>query len=72
MLGYQRGDAGAFDVLYQRHKNSLFNYLYNSCQNKTLVEDLAHDVWLSVIRRAEATTPVLRFALICIALPGTG
>ena len=53
MLAYQQGDSAAFETLYQRHKSNLFNYLFHSCQNPSVVEDLAHDIWLSVIRRAE-------------------
>ena len=52
MLAYQQGDSVAFEMLYQRHKSNLFHYLFHSCQNPNIVEDLAHDVWLSVIRRA--------------------
>jgi len=53
MLAYQRGDSLAFEVLYMRHKNPLFNFLYNSCQQYALVEDLAHDIWMAVIRNIE-------------------
>ena len=61
MLLYQRGDSSAFEVLYQRHKNALFNYIYHSCQNASQVEDIAHDVWLSVIRRVESYQPTASF-----------
>ncbi len=61
MQCYQRGDSSAFEVLYRRHKGPLFNYLYNSCQNQALVEDLAHDVWLSIIRRIEIYQPNAAF-----------
>ena len=50
MLAYQQGDSLAFEVLYMRHKDKLFNFLYKSCQQYALVEDIAHDIWLSIIR----------------------
>ena len=43
MLAYQKGDSVAFEVLYMRHKNQVFNFLYNGCQQLQLVEDLAPD-----------------------------
>ena len=61
MLAYQRGDSLAFEVLYMRHKNSLFNFLYKSCQQHALVEDLAHDIWMSIIRTIENYEAVATF-----------
>ena len=61
MLAYQQGDSLAFEVLYMRHKDKLFNFLYNSCQQYALVEDLAHDVWLSIIRSIENYKPSASF-----------
>ncbi len=52
MLAYQRGDADAFEVLYMRHKDSLFNFLYRSLQQPALIEELAQDTWLAVIKGA--------------------
>jgi RNA polymerase sigma-70 factor (ECF subfamily) len=54
MLAYQKGDSNAFDVLYARHKDKLFNYLYNSHSDLSIVEELAHDIWLSIIRGIES------------------
>jgi RNA polymerase sigma factor (sigma-70 family) len=61
LLAYQKGDSIAFEVLYMRHKNSLFNFLYNSCRQHQLVEDLAHDIWLSIIRGIENYKAVATF-----------
>ena len=61
LLAYQKGDSIAFEVLYMRHKNSLFNFLYNSCRQHQLGEDLAHDIWLSIIRGIENYKPVATF-----------
>ena len=61
MQGYGEGDVLAFEILYERHKSGLFHYLYCSCQDESLVEDLAHEVWLAVIRRAEQYSASARF-----------
>lgn len=51
MLAYQRGDSNAFEVLYTRHKDALFGFLYRSCPQHSIAEELAHDAWTSIIRR---------------------
>lgn len=61
MLAYQKGDSVAFEVLYMRHKNQVFNFLYKGCQQLQLVEDLAHDIWLSIIRSIESYRPDASF-----------
>ena len=61
MRDYQQGDSVAFDVLYQRHKDKLFNFVYRSCQNREAVEDIAHDTWMAIIRSIEAYQPSAKF-----------
>jgi len=61
MLAYQAGSTAAFEVLYQRHKDKLFGFLYRSCQDASLVEDIAHEAWLAVIDRAESYNPSAQF-----------
>ncbi len=61
MLAYQQGDSAAFEVLYRRHKDSVFNFLYRSCQDSATVEDLVHDAWISIIRSIETYKPRAKF-----------
>lgn len=61
MLAYQKGDSNAFDVLYARHKDKLFNYLYCRHSDLSIVEELAHDIWLSTIRGIESCNPTALF-----------
>ena len=49
MLAYQAGDARAFETVYMRHKDALFNFLFRSVRQMGVVEDLAQDVWMSII-----------------------
>ena len=52
MQAYQRGDADAFESLYRRHKDGLFAFLYRSCGQGPVVEEVAQDTWLAVISSA--------------------
>jgi len=52
MVAYAAGDAQAFDELYRRHKRGLFVFLRRQCSNAAVCEDLAHDTWMAIIKRA--------------------
>jgi RNA polymerase sigma-70 factor (ECF subfamily) len=62
MLGYARGVAAAFDVLYGRHRNGVYRYLLRHCGNAGIADELFQDVWTNVIRTRETYTPTARFA----------
>jgi RNA polymerase sigma-70 factor (ECF subfamily) len=47
MLAYRDGDAGAFDILYTRHKGAVYRYLRRQAQEHA--DELAQDVWMRVI-----------------------
>ena len=50
MLAYARGDAGAFNTLYGRHRAGMFRYLLRQLNNnRTAAEELFQDVWASLI-----------------------
>lgn len=68
MLRYAAGEVAAFEVLYQRHKGGVFRYLLRHGASNAS-EELAQDVWASVIRvraqyqaTAKFTTYLYRFA----------
>lgn len=61
MLAYQRGDSRAFEKLYMRHKDGLFGFLYRSCLHHATAEELAHDAWTSIIRKASFYQPTASF-----------
>jgi len=61
MLAYQRGNSAAFENLYLRHKDALFAFLYRSCQQPALVEELAQEAWMGVIRAAPNYEPRATF-----------
>ena len=53
MLRYQAGDAGAFDLLYARHRGSLFRFMQRQCRNRGECEELFQEVWINVIQARE-------------------
>ena len=48
MLNYSRGEADAFEVLYQRHKGPLYRFILRQC-GQAFVDELFQDIWLKVI-----------------------
>lgn len=72
MVKYRDGDDSAFEVLYRRHKDSLYRYLLRLCYQKDVAEDLYQDVWSKIIRArhsyrrtAKFTTFLYRVAYNC-------
>ncbi len=59
---YRDGDAGAFDVLYHRHKGGLYRYLFRLCKHKGVAEELFQDVWSNIIRSRERYQPSAKFS----------
>lgn len=49
MLAYRAGEAGAFDVLYARHKRGLFHFIARASGNRAVAEELFQDVWIKLI-----------------------
>ncbi len=50
MRAYASGDASAFEPLYTRHKQALFRYVRQSCDNEAVAHELYQDIWLHVIK----------------------
>lgn len=72
MLRYRDGDARAFEVLYARHKGSLYRYLQRLCRNPEVANDLFQEAWSKVIAsrdryevRAQFNTFLYRIAHNC-------
>ena len=61
MLAYQAGDSSAFEALYRRHKDNLFNFIYRSCSQRHIVEELAQESWTAVIRNVNNYKPDAKF-----------
>lgn len=50
MLRYQRGDRSAFGLLVRRHQVSVYNFLLRELGSALNAEELAHEVFLGVVR----------------------
>lgn len=73
MLAWQAGDAGAFDVLYERHRGRLFRFLIREAGSREAGEEIYQEAWLRVINglaryRVEArfSTYLFRIAHSCL------
>ncbi len=53
MLRYQAGDAGAFDLLYARHRGGLFRFITRQCRAREHAEELFQEVWMNLIQARE-------------------
>jgi len=62
MLLYRDGDAGAFDVLYARHKGGLYRYLLRQCRQQPVAEELFQDVWMNLTRARTSYTVQAKFS----------
>jgi len=45
------GDENAFNILYERYKDMIYNYLLYIESNRGIVEDLFQEIWVKVIRK---------------------
>jgi len=61
MAAYRGGDAGAFEVLYARHRTRLFRFVLRSVKARALAEELYQEVWMRVIEARASYAPKARF-----------
>jgi RNA polymerase sigma-70 factor (ECF subfamily) len=61
MLLYRDGEAGAFDVLYARHKGGVYRYLLRQCRDAAVAEELFQDVWMNLVRARAGYTVQAKF-----------
>lgn len=61
MLAYAHGAAGAFDVLYARHRGPVYRYLLHHLPHTGAADELFQDVWMNVIRARGSYVPTAKF-----------
>jgi|SRR4051812_8060437 RNA polymerase sigma factor (sigma-70 family) len=61
MAAYRGGDAGAFDMLYARHRIRLFRFVLRSIKARAIAEELYQEIWMRVIEARSSWTPKARF-----------
>lgn len=62
MLRYAKGDAGAFEQLYSRHKGPLYRYLMRHTGNAANAEEVFQETWMKLIRARERYRPMAKFS----------
>ncbi|MBN1671511.1 MAG: sigma-70 family RNA polymerase sigma factor [Kiritimatiellae bacterium] len=62
MLGYQAGDAAAFDALFERYRRPLYGYILRLIQVRACAEDLFQDTWLFLHRYRRQYTKKSKFS----------
>ena len=61
MLDVKAGDGNSFELLLQRYRTPLVNFLYRMVRNREQAEDLAQEVFLRVYRAREDYVPSAKF-----------
>jgi RNA polymerase sigma-70 factor (ECF subfamily) len=61
MQRYARGDAAAFEQLYERHEMRTWRYLERNVGNRATADELMQEVWFAVARDALRYQPSARF-----------
>jgi len=61
MLDVKAGDATSFELLLQRYRGPLVNFLYRMVRDREQAEDLAQEVFLRVYRAKEDYVPSAKF-----------
>ena len=49
MLAWVGGEAGAFELLYARHRGRLYRFMLRQLRDQALADDMFQDVWQKVI-----------------------
>ncbi|MEL7298556.1 MAG: sigma-70 family RNA polymerase sigma factor [Pseudomonadota bacterium] len=62
MRRYRDGDAASFDILYDRHKDSLYRFFVRQCSATAVAKELFQDVWLKLVRSRDQYEPAAKFS----------
>jgi RNA polymerase sigma-70 factor (ECF subfamily) len=61
MLAYRGGHAGAFEILYTRHRGALYRFVLRSIKERATAEELFQEVWIRVIEARQRYAPQAKF-----------
>jgi len=61
MLAYRDGDAGAFEMLYARHRGALYRFMRRSLKDRATAEELFQEAWIRVIEARSRYAATARF-----------
>jgi len=55
---FAAGDAAAFNELYARNKDGLYNFVLRTLTNPAAAEEVAQEAWMAVVAGADSFKPV--------------
>src|SRR6202051_1895010 len=61
MLGVKQGEGMGMDLLLQRHRGPVIQFLYRMVRNRAIAEELAQNVFLRVYRSRTTYEPTAKF-----------
>jgi RNA polymerase sigma factor (sigma-70 family) len=61
MHAYARGEVAAFTLLYDRHERGLWRFIFRHTRNQAAADDVAQEVWCSVMDAAARYVPTAKF-----------
>ncbi|MDX1626521.1 MAG: sigma-70 family RNA polymerase sigma factor, partial [Wenzhouxiangellaceae bacterium] len=61
VLAWARGDARAFDTLYERYRGPLYRYLFHGLGDRALADDAYQDTWSSIVEARDRFEPRTEF-----------
>lgn len=68
MQRFGNGDADAFRVLYQRHRDKLYRYALRLAASSAEADEIFQDVWLAVIHGRVRYRPTAKFVTYLFAI----
>lgn len=57
MASLQKGEVQAFDLLYERYRRSLYNFILRLLQDPGMAADVYQDTFIQVLQKAERYSP---------------
>lgn len=57
----KEGDLSAFELLYHRHKDPLYRFIFRQCSDEQQAQDIVQDVWLSIYKACDGYIPTAKF-----------
>ncbi len=51
---YLKGEENAFPILFKRHKDRVYSFIYMMVRDKYIAEDLFQDTWIKIVDKLHA------------------
>lgn len=61
MLAFAKGDAVAFETLYDRHERGVWRFVFRSVKHQDVADDVSQELWFAVARSATSYVPSAKF-----------